>query len=247
MKLRNDAEVRKVCDELDDEAAVQARLDAGFFNDNPMPAQEWLRKRQHKRDLDAMRYTRWTAIASIAMAVITLLALGWQSHDSRQQRDIAKAALEAQHNDSEAQRKDAKELLRVQIAVELDKQFDSPEMRGARRRLARQILKHQEVTETRILDFFESLNDYLDSDDIDKDTVYGSYSYYIERYWPALHLYVDALRKEENDTDYYGGFEGLNKQMLEENARRTKKKVNQVTPREIEVHRFLQEESTLER
>jgi hypothetical protein len=43
----------------------------------------------------------------------------------------------------------------VQISIEHDKQFDSPEMRHARRNLASQLLNKKEVIESRVNDFFD--------------------------------------------------------------------------------------------
>ncbi len=65
------------------------------------------------------------------------------------------------------QHRDAKELVRVQVALEMVKMFDSSDMRRARRALAKELLKkHPEagLSETRVLDFFETVSGLLDQE-----------------------------------------------------------------------------------
>jgi hypothetical protein len=58
---------------------------------------------------------------------------------------------------------DLSELLQATISMQLEQQFDSAEMRHARRELARELLKDKtEISETRVLDFFEKVGLYED-------------------------------------------------------------------------------------
>jgi hypothetical protein len=259
MRIRTDEEVLKECDKLD-EPAVEARLKTGYFADNPTPAYEWLIQRrtdsEHRRRQQEIKNIQLTAYASWALAIVTLVLVGitflgiwWQKVENREQREHAKEQLgqqlEQQRKDSQAQRDDAKALLSVQISVEMDKQFDSPEMRNARRRLAAELLSNKEVTETRLLDFFDKVAMYTHQDLIDQHIVYSSYSYWLERYWPAIKTSIKEFRKLENDSGFYQDTEELYGEMLADDAKELGKSVDQVAPSKSQIHRFLVEEATL--
>lgn len=244
MRFRSNEEIWEECDKHDD-AWIEARLKVGEFNDNPAAAHEWLIKRQHasndRRMQREMRHTRWALGASWVLVVISLMAAVWQKNDAEEQREIMKAQLEQQQKDSAAQLKNAKELLDVQISVEMDKQFDSPEMRLARKRLATELLHHRKVTETRLFDFFDKVAMYTHNHLVDRDIVHQSYSYWLERYWPAMKAsYVENFRKEEKDSGYYEDTEELYKEMLTED-----KQEGLPSPSQKEIQRFLKEEAEL--
>lgn len=243
MKMRSDEEILKKCDEIG-EAAVEAGLKTGLFQDNPTPAHEWLihrqRESEHQRMKREMRNTRWALYASWVLVGISLLAALWQKDDAREQREIMREQLEQQRKDSQAQRDDAKTLLSVQISVEMDKQFDSTEMRQARRRLAAQLLNKQEVTEARVIDFFDKLAMYTHQDLIDQDIVSQSYSYWLERYWPAIKISIEEFRKQENDAGFYQDVEELYVDMVADDTKEGLR-----VPSKNEIQRFLREEATL--
>jgi len=229
-------EVIKECKKLG-YTAVLARLNSEYFGGWNQVANEWVLQygevEEEKRHLQILHSAQWTAYASWALALVTLVLAGgtiWIGHmqlqDARETR--------------EQQSKDAKALLEVQISVELDKQFDSPEMRKARIRLSKQLLKNGEVTETRVQDFFDKIGMYERQGRIDQDTVYASFSYWIERYWPELETSIGEIRKLENDPGYYGEFEGLYKKILAVDA-----KDGLAAPSKKERKRFLSEEATL--
>src|SRR5215471_10716375 len=75
-----------------------------------------------------------------------------------------------------AQRQNARKLLQTQIAVELDKQFDSAEMRRERRSLAAQLLaKNGEVSDYRVSHFLEKIAAHSAEARIDDETVYDGF------------------------------------------------------------------------
>lgn len=215
------------------EAAVEARIAEGtFVPPVNVIAREWLNQRRMQRETiqreTELRYIRRTAHASWALAIITIIIAGitfWGIW---------------------SQKEDARTLLSAQISVEMDKQFDSPEMRRARRSLAAELLLgKKELTETRLLDFFDKVAMYTHQDLIDQDIAYSSYSYWVERYWPAVKSNISEFRKQENESGYYEDFEELNGEMLADDAKDSGKSVDQVTPSKSEIHRFLVEEKTL--
>jgi|SRR6516164_2882977 len=145
-----------------------------------------------------------------------------------------------------AQRQNARKLLQTQIAVELDKQFDSAEMRRARRSLAAQLLaKNGEVSDYRVFDFFEKIAAYDAEDRIDDETVYDEFSYYTVRYWLASQDTIKSYRKEESDDAYYHRFEELSGRMLSHEAEVHKKKVADITPSASKIESFLRDEAAL--
>src|ERR1700693_3570429 len=115
------------------EPGVEAKLEEGIYQGRvALAAREWLNtlrfnraETQRKSDL---KYIRLTAQASWALAGITFVLVA-----------ITSLGVYLQKEDNLQQRENAKSLLGMQISVELDKQFDSPEMRQARRRLANQL------------------------------------------------------------------------------------------------------------
>ena len=175
---------------------------------------------------------RWT----FAMAVASWVAVG-----------AAIWGVQAQREDARAQRQDARELLHAQIGAELDKQFDSTEMRKARKAFAKELLKHagRLPNEDRVLSFFDKVGTYARLNRIDDETTYTAFSYYAERYWAAAKPGIDAFRKQENDPGYYGDFETLNSKMLQDDAEDRHRTVAEVTPSRREVDRFLREEADL--
>jgi len=144
------------------------------------------------------------------------------------------------------QNQNSRKLLQTQIAVELDKQFDSAEMRRARRSLAAQLLaKNGEVSDYRVFDFFEKIAAYDAEDRIDDETVYDEFSYYTVRYWLASQDTIKSYRKEEGDDAYYHRFEELSGRMLSHEAEVHKKKVADITPSASKIESFLRDEAAL--
>jgi hypothetical protein len=178
-----------------------------------------------------VRLVWWTIV--LAIATIVLAVASW-------------AAIGIAWYGVKAQSQDARELLQTQIAVELDKQFDSAEMRRVRRSLAAQLLaKNGNVSEYRIFDFFEKIAGYRDHERIDNETLYNTFSFYTVRYWLASQDMVKRHREEAGDNTYYAGFERLSNWMLSYEANARNKKVADITPSAIEVESFLRDEAAL--
>ena len=252
--IRNDEEILQECERLG-EAGVVAALESNDFADNIRPAILWLaqhrleserlrrnedREAEHKRHQETMKYTRRTGGVSLIAVVVAFLSLVYQQIDGLEQRKITQKQYNEQQNDAQQQREDAKALLAVQMSVELDKQFDSSDMRKARKRLAFQLLNHKEVSLSGVTDFFDKLAMYKHRNVIDDDLVYQSFSYWILRYWPALKISIESFRNLENDPQYYQDFEELYKDMLADDAKDGLTKISKK-----EIRRFLEEEASL--
>lgn len=176
-------------------------------------------------DPNSVRMLRWTIV--IALASWAAVAIAFWS--------------------MKAQREDARELLQAQIAAELDKEFDSTEMRKARKAFAKELLRHPErlPREDRVLSFFETVGNYLGLHRIDDQTTYNAFSYYAERYWAAAKPGIAAFRTKEGDKGYYGAFEDLNNRMLRDDAEDQRRPLAAITPSKQEVNDFLKEEAAL--
>lgn len=190
------------------------------------------RRVQRNRVQDpALRVVKWTitmALATIVVAIGSCAASGivWYSF--------------------KAQRDDARQLLQTQIAIELNREFDSREMRRARRLLASELLtKSAEGSDYRVFDFFDKVSSYQHDRRVDGVTIYQAFSYYTLRYWLASRDVVMGLRQDRGDDSYHAGFEDLANWMLSHEAGVRGKTVNDVTPSAREVARFLHEETAL--
>jgi len=191
---------------------------------------EYRRRGQRNQD-PASRLVRWTivmAVATIVVAIGSCVAGGITWYSFKAQRD------------------DARQLLQAQIAIELNREFDSREMRRARRLLASELLtKSANASDYRVFDFFDKVSSYQHDQRIDGVTIYEAFSYYVVRYWLASRDVVKGLRQDQGDDTHYAGFEDLSSWMLSHQAGARGKSVNDVTPSAGEIDRFLHEEAVL--
>lgn len=218
MAVRYDAtpeEVEAECEKLG-EFLAEAYLihEKIYFSGKDAIVRAWLLKKRSEREGESrsresaiLRAARSTATASWVLAVGTvLLVCGTLWIGQAQLRDAQQTRVQRS--------KDAKEFLRVEVSIELDKEFDSLEMRQARRRLAGQLLHHKNLSEDRVPDFFEKVGLYMQQGRIDEDTVYNDFSGMVEYYWPALKTFVAESRRADNAPDEYVHFEALYHQMI---------------------------------
>jgi hypothetical protein len=179
----------------------------------------------------ASRLVRWTIVMAVATIVVAIgsSVAGWIAWYS-----------------FKAQRDDARQLLQAQLAIELDREFDSKEMRRARRVLASELLtKSANGSDYRVFDFFDKVSSYRHDQLVDGVTIYEPLSYYVVRYWLASRDTVKAFRRDQGDDSYYLGFEDLSGWMLSHEAGVRGKTVNDIAPSAREIDRFLHEEAVL--
>jgi len=192
-----------------------------------------LRRRSNRNNAQdpGVKLVRW----AIAMALATIVAatgsgvaswMAWYSF--------------------KAQRDDARQLLQAQIASELNREFDSKEMRRARRVLASELLtRSANASDYRVFDFFDKVATYQHDQRIDGVTIYEAFSYYVVRYWLASRDTVKGFRQDQGDDKYHMGFEDLSDWMLSHEAGVRGRTVNDVAPSAREIDRFLHEEAAL--
>lgn len=202
-----------------------------------MGAYEWLNEKQAGREAErfneANRWVRWTAIASWVVAGISLIVGSCQVGEAERARRDALVQSE--------------ELLRVQVTNEFDNEWDSIEMRQARRRIAVQLLKGAEITELRIPDFFDKVGLYYSQRRIDELSAYNEFASAAEEYWPALKNVILKSRVDDNAPDEYIYFELFYKAMLLHDAKANKSSVSGETPTREDVMEILEREKRLPR
>jgi hypothetical protein len=193
----------------------------------------------HKPPASHIKFDTWLTLA-LTLGTWAAVAISlWVALDQHKATERQIQALEDQHND-------ARELLRVQISDELDKDYDSTEMRKARRQEAAELLATPEhINEDRVLDFFEKVGMYLQQNRIDEDTVYESFATEIEHYWLAHDSYVKRVRAESHDNTIYDRFESLYLRMLSHDAKERHESPDQVRPTTQDITVFLGYEKNL--
>ena len=128
----------------------------------------------------------------------------------------------------------------VQTWLELERRFDSQEMKTARKNLARHMKaydpkKHSKISET-VLNFFESIGIAHQERCLNNKLADSSFSFYACRWWEAVKPYVDQERKRQGDDDsMFEDFENFANAM-----RRPDEKID-----DLNLQRFLDDEEKL--
>jgi hypothetical protein len=128
----------------------------------------------------------------------------------------------------------------IQTWLELERRFDSSEMKKERQLLAIQFLKpsnpkHEQVSES-VLNFFEDVGMLYRQGYINKEMTESSFGFYATRWYKAALPYITEERKNHgNDKTLFDDFENLIPAMKMENE-----KIDAA-----EVKRFLEDESRL--
>jgi hypothetical protein len=109
------------------------------------------------------------------------------------------------------------EQMGVQTWLHLDPQFDSKELRLARKKLAQELDpydpgKRAEIDDD-VLNFFESVGALYNRNLLNKELAASSFSFWATRWWEVAKDYVADERRAEHDKDLYGDFEAFAKEM----------------------------------
>lgn len=104
--------------------------------------------------------------------------------------------------------------LGVDIILQLEAAFDSPEMGEARRQAAIALKADPNTADIEpVLDFFETIGVLVRRHAIDKELAWNSFSYWVLRYEALAREQIHARRKAETDDTYYEEFDFLVKEM----------------------------------
>jgi hypothetical protein len=186
-----------------------------------------------------------------AIVVIGLLAVGFipMKHETAESTtawstvSVALVALIALW----LQRRDAKALLAVQIATQLNADYDTRRMRRARRATASALLNQKPIPDEWVLNFYEGVGQYLDHGLLPPWLVWSDYSYAVLRYWAALGDDIRRIRdKAHGDETLYDKFQSLHDAMVKEDMRqRRKEHRSDVIPTAEDIRQFLEDESAM--
>ena len=100
----------------------------------------------------------------------------------------------------------------VETWLDLEKRFDSKEMKNARFRLAAQLLesdplKNSRSFDTDVLELFDSIGIAYRLGYLNKELAEASFSYYANRWWNAALPYIQQERQKSHDPSLFNGFE----------------------------------------
>lgn len=127
-----------------------------------------------------------------------------------------------------------------------DDRFSGDEMEQKRASLALILLSEPEEYEEidkhadSVLSYFEDLGLMARKRIAPEYFIWSMNSYYVLRYWSLLSKYIRWVRTTKDDPTYYEEFEDLHKRILRQERKRTKRKLLNLTPKEL--RRFLGEE-----
>ena len=142
--------------------------------------------------------------------------------------------------------------LGVQLLRELERDFDSMEMRKNRSALAKLYLKQKLGKplpgssfgdHSELFDFFTTVGLLLKRGVLDVEFVWTSFYYWFVRNWEVSEADIQAWRKQEGDPTYWEECDYLYKQLVRYDAKRRGVPVQRQTPEELK--RFIKEQSDL--
>jgi hypothetical protein len=127
----------------------------------------------------------------------------------------------------------------VSTWLEMEKRFDGPEMKRARKNLAVQLNpyepKNMDKIDETVMDMFDDMGSLYRRNFIDRELT-ESFSYHVTRWWKACEPYITDIRKQPGGKDSFKDFEDFAKEMR-------KKEDQPVT--EADMKAFLEDEKRL--
>jgi Domain of unknown function (DUF4760) len=111
----------------------------------------------------------------------------------------------------------AKEQRKIQLYLELRKEFDGP-LISARKLLARQLfdgVPHDKINEP-VMNFFEDTGMLVRRGYIDGDIIWETFSYYVKMWWGACKDYIAREREDKDDDTIFDDFEDLVERIYED-------------------------------
>lgn len=142
--------------------------------------------------------------------------------------------------------------LGVQLLRELERDFDSKEMRKNRSALAKLYVKQKLGKplpgssfgdHSELFDFFATIGLLLKRGVLDVEFVWTSFYYWVIRHWEISDQDIQAWRKQEEDPTYWEECEYLYQRLARYDAKRRGVPVQRQTPEELK--RFIKEQSDL--
>lgn len=166
-------------------------------------------------------YVALTAVATLFLAVGTLIFMAYQTHVSER-------------------------VAGLQMFIQLDTQYNSDSLRSARSQLAPLLIGDKAPVPAlaeNVLDFFEMLACYTREKHLNYKMVSNGFSLPIRCYWYVLKDYVFEMRKKHNDQSFYEHLEWLNSRLEKEYTRDQTDDLSHHTLTKEQVHHFLRSET----
>jgi hypothetical protein len=176
-------------------------------------------------------------VATLLTAIMACFT-GWLAWETRK---LEKGWRETSAKQIETWLKTSTDQIGVKTWLELERRFDSEEMKRARKQFAQQlrtygIPNHDKISET-VLNFFESVGIAYKEGCLSKILAESSFSFYACRYWEAAKAYIDQEQKRhDEDVTLFEDFHDFAKSM-----RLPNEKID-----EEEIKRFLADEMKLD-
>lgn len=129
-----------------------------------------------------------TAWATVALAVVTVWAVGYQTST-------------------------ADRVAQVQMLHAFAARYEAPPLARSRAIVSRMRLANQGISSgnaDRILDFFENVAFFVRREHLQYEVIENEYSLAVRVYWSALNAYVEQMRIDYADPTYYEHLEWLN-------------------------------------
>lgn len=142
--------------------------------------------------------------------------------------------------------------LGIQLLRDLEKQFESEEMKQSRITLSTLFINREQgaiissetiTSSAAIADFFSTVGMLLKRNVLDLELTWAIFAYWLIHYWEILEKDINEFRKSQDASNYWSEFEYLYKKIAKYDAR--KSKIHQSKLEKTEIQRFLKEESQL--
>jgi hypothetical protein len=176
-------------------------------------------------NIRALSPEAWTALATWALVVGTLLAVWWQAKEQR--------VIHA-----------------YDLAMKLSERFNSTEMRKYRKELATMLSnnalpKEPNESSQQVLEFFDSVGLLVQKRVLDKVVAWNEFGFVVLRYHGALADRLVWVRERFKDETIHSEFDNLFDKLLEIERKKRSKPREQARPTKSDVEAFIKQEEAL--
>lgn len=140
----------------------------------------------------------------------------------------------------------AKEQLKIQLYLELRKEFDGHSLLSAREIFAGQLLDGKPYAEMNqaVLTFFEDLGMLFRRDYLDREMIWDTFGYFVKMWWSASKDYIAKERAiYGGDTFFFRDFQFLVERLSEDDVKKRCKPRAELEPSASDIKAFLETEA----
>jgi hypothetical protein len=138
-----------------------------------------------------------------------------------------------------------REQLKVQLYLEIRKEFDGARLVSARKRLAQQLMRDHSSDELQddVMNFFEDMGMLFRRGYLDREMIWDTFGYYARNWWSACKDYIAEERAA--DHTFFTDFESLVELICQDDARKQNKARASLEPSPSDIKTFLEGELRL--